>query len=324
MNRLVSHQRTGGGRTQCELAWRGPRWGVAVAVLLASAMPAFSSQHFIDINEVFTNADGSVQYVELVALASSQSNLAPSSIRSFNADGTVENVVFDFIASYPAFGAGSNGLTLLVATPEFENVFGFAPDFVMPANSLVFAPDGRVVFWFEGALCPTVGACPAGSMANCEMDAVAFGNFTGDNGAYGSPTPALPTNGCRSLTRVSGSNCNQVAWEILLPSPRRTDGTEGTLICQNDFRRGDCNGDGLFNIADPIFLLGALFAGGDPSTCLDACDSNDDQLENIADAIFTLNALFADGPQPSDPAPDGPCGSDKTDDTLGCAEYSAC
>ncbi|MFN0060785.1 MAG: right-handed parallel beta-helix repeat-containing protein [Planctomycetota bacterium] len=83
--------------------------------------------------------------------------------------------------------------------------------------------------------------------------------------------------------------------------------------------RGDDNGDGAVNIADPIFNLAYLFTGG-PSFCLDAQDSNDDGLLNIADPIFHLSFLFTGGAHPPDPVV--PCGTDPTTDALGCADSS--
>ena len=91
------------------------------------------------------------------------------------------------------------------------------------------------------------------------------------------------------------------------------------------FRRGDANLDGTFNIADAIRILDALF--GTPSTplgCDDAGDANDDGTLNIADAISALGSLFSGNPPPPAPGPDF-CGLDPTDgDALDCADTSAC
>ena len=89
------------------------------------------------------------------------------------------------------------------------------------------------------------------------------------------------------------------------------------------FKRGDCNADGSFNIADAIFMLAALFSGGPAGTCQDACDGNDDGSLNIADAIYVLAALFSGGPSPSAPGTTT-CGEDPTTDTLDCASFVAC
>jgi len=88
------------------------------------------------------------------------------------------------------------------------------------------------------------------------------------------------------------------------------------------FQRADVNDDGKVDIADAIFILGYLFAWGAVPGCVDAADANDDGKVDIADVIAILGHLFANsGPLP---APFGECGTDPTDDTLGCFEYSHC
>jgi hypothetical protein len=87
------------------------------------------------------------------------------------------------------------------------------------------------------------------------------------------------------------------------------------------FRRGDANSDGGVNIADAIYILQRLFAGGDPILCVDAADSNDDEGLNLADAVYILQRLFANGAPIPAPGPDA-CGPDETGDgTLGCDDY---
>lgn len=90
--------------------------------------------------------------------------------------------------------------------------------------------------------------------------------------------------------------------------------------------RGDCNADGLFNIADAVFVLGFLFpTGGAPTlSCEDACDANDDGSLNIADAVAALGTLFPTGPPIALPAPFPGCGDDPTTDSLGCGGFPAC
>lgn len=85
------------------------------------------------------------------------------------------------------------------------------------------------------------------------------------------------------------------------------------------FRRGNCNGDTGFNIADPITLLNFLFptATSPVLPCAGACDCNDDGGLNIADAVCMLTGLFGDSPVPPPPPYPG-CGSDPTPDALSC------
>lgn len=91
------------------------------------------------------------------------------------------------------------------------------------------------------------------------------------------------------------------------------------------FVRGDCNGDGNYNIADAIFELSFLFGGpGVSLACADACDCNDDGMIDIGDAICTLSGLFGLVTVPP-VAPHPSCGVDPTmGDALDCASYPAC
>lgn len=100
-----------------------------------------------------------------------------------------------------------------------------------------------------------------------------------------------------------------------------------TYVCQptEDFMRGDCNADALFNIADAIFLLSFLFPMGMPPqpTCRDACDGNDDGCLDIGDPVSILGALF--GGAGVLPAPFMTCGYDPTpQDRMGCLNYDGC
>jgi len=102
----------------------------------------------------------------------------------------------------------------------------------------------------------------------------------------------------------------------------------GGGVVQPGFKRGDTNNDGGVNIADAVWVLGALFPapGGSPNAlaCLDASDGNDDGGINIADAVAILGSLFGSPTVPL-PAPGTSCGVDPTTmDPLDCAGYLHC
>ncbi|HIN80403.1 MAG TPA: hypothetical protein EYN00_04945 [Planctomycetes bacterium] len=88
------------------------------------------------------------------------------------------------------------------------------------------------------------------------------------------------------------------------------------------FRRGDLNGDGSFDLADPIRAL-MQFMGSLDNSCFDASDANDDGQINIADPIAMLNAIVLGGSSPPDPGPSA-CGPDLTPDSLNCETYTGC
>lgn len=87
------------------------------------------------------------------------------------------------------------------------------------------------------------------------------------------------------------------------------------------FIRGDDDGNGVIDIADPIFSLAYQFAGG-PATCPDALDTDDSGEVNISDPIYSLACQFSGGPAP--PAPFPGCGEDPTEDSLDCASPPFC
>ncbi|MEM7167605.1 MAG: PKD domain-containing protein [Planctomycetota bacterium] len=81
------------------------------------------------------------------------------------------------------------------------------------------------------------------------------------------------------------------------------------------FVRGNANGSGNIDIADAVFVLTFLFAGGTPPPCPDAADPNDNGTVDIADAVNILTFLFAGTVTPRYPFPEP--GLDPTDDNLG-------
>lgn len=94
-----------------------------------------------------------------------------------------------------------------------------------------------------------------------------------------------------------------------------------TLEVVAGFRRGDDNGDGFIDLADPVSTLEFLFYGG-PDSCRDARDTNDDGAVNLADPIYGLMYQFYGGSQP--PAPTTECGVDPTEDGLDCSTSPSC
>jgi hypothetical protein len=83
------------------------------------------------------------------------------------------------------------------------------------------------------------------------------------------------------------------------------------------FVRGRVNGDPSTDLSDGVAILLYLFAGGTTLDCADAADVNDDGFLNLTDAVYLLDALFRGGEAIAEPA--GSCGADPTGaDGLGC------
>jgi hypothetical protein len=82
------------------------------------------------------------------------------------------------------------------------------------------------------------------------------------------------------------------------------------------FVRGDCDRQGLMNLADVAFFLRYLFSDGQTPPCLDACDFDDSGDLDLTDALTSLYFLFLGDPAPASPFPDP--GPDPSADGLGC------
>lgn len=185
---------------------------------------------FIMVNEFYSNADGTKQFIELIALSEAQTNLSPTHIESMNADATDTTLVYDFTTSFPQL---SNNETILLATSSVVTELGFNADRVIPDNSISLV-DGKIVFDNDG-----LGGA---------IDNVAYGNFTGDNTGFGTPTLPLPTNGVQSLTRIRFSFVtpnNSTDFEYAINTPKRNDGATGSL-----------QGDPLAPVLTPIGAQG--------------------------------------------------------------------
>jgi hypothetical protein len=81
------------------------------------------------------------------------------------------------------------------------------------------------------------------------------------------------------------------------------------------FVRGDANNDGLFDVADPIFMLNYLFLNSAEPPCPDAADADNDGLLNITDPVFMVLYIFGIGVAPPYPFPD--CGLESYPDIDG-------
>ncbi|MBL0921597.1 MAG: hypothetical protein IBJ10_05645 [Phycisphaerales bacterium] len=206
---------------------------LAALVCAGGAPLALASFHLMRIDEIYSSPDGRVQFIELRATANNQTQLSNTRIVAFDPTGAVETLVIDITANFPALNSQE---TWLVATPCFENAAGFAPDYVIPAAGLIPGPDGRVVFRND-----------AGTNI---VESVAYGAYTGSNGAFGTPAAALPMDGQNALRRVSTTNPhnNSVNFATGANSPKRNDGTTAVL----DLRpcAGDTNFDRTIDFAD--------------------------------------------------------------------------
>lgn len=101
---------------------------LSAAVALAAAAPASATFHLWRISEVYTNADGSVQFIEFFTTSSFQQFLLGEQLQA-STEGTPE-MTYTFPANLPVgVGESTADRHFLFASPGFEAVAGIAPDY---------------------------------------------------------------------------------------------------------------------------------------------------------------------------------------------------
>jgi len=112
----------------------------ALAIVLAlAAAPAQAAFHLWAMNELYSNADGTVQFVELTALEAGQQFIAGHSLKASSGGNTN---TFIFPSNLPGDTAGKR---MLVATQGFAALGIVTPDYVVP-NNFFFRNGGTVNF----------------------------------------------------------------------------------------------------------------------------------------------------------------------------------
>lgn len=137
----------------------------------------------------------------------------------------------------------------------------------------------------------------------------------------------LPITFANGITGAGSVPINNRAAVYNESVPANTTSGELCVVGAPEFLRGDCNFDGMVDIADPAAILSHVFLGVFFPPCQDACDANDDGVVDLADSVKVLRWLFKFGSEP--PAP-GPyvLGLDPTPDIygsdLGCEATDNC
>ena len=102
---------------------------ILFGIIFIPSVPAYADHHLWEINEVFSNADGSIQFIELVNTNPNQNMVSGSEITatSFSLQNT-----FTFSASLVG---NTQNKHLLLGTPGFQVTNDLIPvDFVIPSN----------------------------------------------------------------------------------------------------------------------------------------------------------------------------------------------
>jgi hypothetical protein len=123
---------------------------VAALTAMTLALAAFAANAAFQIDEIYSNADGAIQYVVLRETGgqNGDNHFAGRTLTMTHGVGTPAAVTktFTFPADLPS--AGTAGKRVLVATPGFVDLGLIAPDYVMPQRFI--ATDGGTLTYSGG------------------------------------------------------------------------------------------------------------------------------------------------------------------------------
>jgi len=130
---------------------------------LSAALPARATFHLWTMDEVYSSADGRVQYIELRALTGGQQFLGGHSLTA--SGGANPPRSYSFTGSLPG---DSEGHRFLVGTASFAALGVVTPDYVVPDGFL--SPGGGTITFAEGADLWTYPALPADGRLSLNRD----------------------------------------------------------------------------------------------------------------------------------------------------------
>ncbi len=145
-----------------------------VALLAVGSTPAHAAFHLWNLNQVYTNSSGTVQYIELRDTNGGQNSVGGNQIQVTNMAGTQTHTFM-----LPAGVLSGNTLNhdLLFATVGAQAAGAPAPDFTLPDNFL-FSGGGTISFF----------GANSGSYAALPVDGTHARDWTAGTDVANSPT----------------------------------------------------------------------------------------------------------------------------------------
>ncbi len=155
----------------------------AALCLWAAASPAMAAFHLWAMNEVYSNADGSVQFLELTALTSGQQFVSGHNLVAREGGATR---TFRFPSDLPG---DTSGRRMLVGTQGFAALGVVTPDYIV--SNGFFPRAGGSVDFAEGSDVWSFGALPTdGSLSLLRSGSTATNSPRNFAGSSGTITPA--------------------------------------------------------------------------------------------------------------------------------------
>jgi serralysin len=124
---------------------------IAASAFLGATAPVQAAFHLWTITEVYSDASGSLQFIELVDNFGSQNFVGGQTFQLSNAGNTITHS-YNFTTSLPSDGPGTH---LLLGTAGIQAAGGPAPDFIIP-NNFIFTAGGNISFFNASGTFPAL------------------------------------------------------------------------------------------------------------------------------------------------------------------------
>ncbi|TWT42255.1 hypothetical protein RAS1_33850 [Phycisphaerae bacterium RAS1] len=226
------------------------RLGTGLAILLFAAGTAPAGSHLWQINEVFSNADGTIQYVEMRETMGADFEIYMLGLQITSNSSTF---TFDRYLDPP-----TGHRHLLIATAAFAALPGApVPDFLLPDNFLSTGGDTLVYYVYDAW---TFGPLPTDGVNSLRRDGLigpnSPTNYSGATGSINAPACSGPCgdSNCDGQVNVLDINAfvtavsDRAAWEAK---------HDCSFCCANDV-----NADGAVNVLDINGFVNAVGSGG--------------------------------------------------------------
>ena len=214
------------------------------ALLLVGSANSYAVYDQWRINEVFSNADGTVQFIEMKTTVSGQQFLRGATISSSQA-GLTKSYVFD---TAPNDGSNySPPKTFLIGTVGFATLAIVNPDYIVP-NGFIFS--SNMTINFAGVDIVSFPSIPTDGYHSVDRTGITAANspanFAGFTGTVYPPLPGAPIIGSAAAGDFQASVSFTPGY------PGRSPTTSYTATCTAPFRnQGTSNGT-----ASPILVAG--------------------------------------------------------------------
>jgi hypothetical protein len=159
-----------------------------LTLLVVAPKQSFAGHHLWKLTQVFSSADGTVQFAQLFCTDDFEQALGPYQL---SASGHTIN----FVTNLPSTSTGNKWI--LVATSGFQLIHGgVTPDYIIPAN---FFPTGGGTIDYAGVDSWPYGAIPTDGIHSLKRDGTtmvnSIVNFAGATGSINlaSAVPAVPS-----------------------------------------------------------------------------------------------------------------------------------